>query len=85
MDLILDVILELILELTFWAAGVNFGLNLELTFWTAGVNFGLNLELTLGLILGLKLDLTFNPPTGVNFAGVIFLTLIDAQGVRAFN
>ena len=71
------------MELTFWAAGINFGHNLELTFWTAGVTFGYNLELTLGLILGLKFDLTFNPPTGVHFAGVIFLTLIDAQGLQS--
>ena len=40
-----------------------------------GITFGL-LELVLDLILGI----TFNPPTGVNFAGVHFLTLIDAQG-----
>ena len=53
---------------------------MELTFWTAGVNFGVNLDLVLVLILELTLELTFNPVFGVNFTGVNFLTLIDAQG-----
>ena len=53
---------------------------MELTFWTAGVNFGVNLDLVLVLILELILELTFNPVFGVHLAGVIFLTLIDAQG-----
>ena len=55
---------------------------MELTFWTAGVNFSINLDLVLVLILDLILDLTFNPVFGVNFVGVNFLTLIDAQGTR---
>ena len=53
---------------------------MELTFWTAGVDFGVNLDLVLGLSLELILVLTFNPVLRVNFAGVNFLTLIDAQG-----
>ena len=53
---------------------------MELTFWTAGVNFGVNLDLVLGLISVLILVLTFTPRFGVNFAGVNFLILIDAQG-----
>ena len=45
---------------------------MELTFWTAGVNFGVNLDLVLGLISVLILVLTFNPVFGVNLAGVNF-------------
>ena len=61
-------LLELVLDLVL---GITFGL-LELVL---GITFGLQ-ELVLEVILGI----TFNPPTGVNFAGVIFLILIDAQG-----
>ena len=53
---------------------------MELTFWTAGVNFGVNLDLVLVLILEFFVELTFRPVFRVNFAGVNFLTLIDAQG-----
>ena len=53
---------------------------LELTFWTAGVNFSINLDLVLGLISVFILVLTFKPVFGINFAGVIFLILNDAQG-----
>ena len=53
---------------------------MELTFWIAGVKFGVNLDLVLDLISVLILVLTFNPVFGINFAGVNFLILIDAQG-----
>ena len=61
-------------------AGICFGLSFGINFWTAGISF---FDLTFGpleLILDLALNLKNKPPTGVNFAGVNFLTLIDAQG-----
>ena len=46
----------------------------ELTFWTAGIVFGVNLDLLLDLILGLMLVLAFTPVFKVNFAGAICYT-----------
>ena len=55
--------------------GITFGM-LEITLGiTLGITFGL-----LGITLDIILDIKVNPPTGVNFAGVNCLTLIDAQG-----
>ena len=54
---------------------------LGITVWTAGHNFVHNLEVVLRITSGLKLGLTLNHISGVNFAGVNFLTLVDAQGL----